>query len=210
MKLMFGALLFILIGFSSASAFPSPCAKSGWTGLRANDGSGFIFYLYRDAPDIYILLTGRQISFPDKSKTPPQFIIDGIFYQTLLVKPSEFMKVEKGVADLDVLKQHEKYEWNFTQKTETPLRQLDELGPRMKAASKGQPGFTFYLWAARDPKQPHGPRQYYLTTVSGGDVVVLTAIVSNDAQDDIAFQAFESYITYFQHVLDKKNCPDKL
>src|SRR5689334_9972086 len=101
MKLFFGAILLLACSVS-ASALPSPCAKSGWTGLRANDGSGFIFYLYRDAPDIYFLVTGRQISFPDKSKTPPQFFIDGIFYQTLIVKPSEFMKPDKGLADLDI------------------------------------------------------------------------------------------------------------
>lgn len=209
MKLILGTLL-LLGTVLSASAFPSPCAKSGWTGLRANDGSGFIFYVYRDAPDIYFLLTGRQISFPDKSKTPPQFFIDGVFYQTLLVKPSEFMKVEKGVADLDILKQHETYEWEFMKKTPTPLRTLDELGPRVKAASKGQSSFTFYLWAARDPKDPHGSRQYFLTTVSNGEVVVLSAVVANDAQDNVAFEAFESYITSFQHVLNKKDCPDKM
>jgi hypothetical protein len=209
MKLILGTVLLLGTVFS-ASAFPSPCAKSGWTGLRANDGSGFIFYVYRDAPDIYYLLTGRQISFPDKSKTPPQFFIDGIFYQTVLVKPSQFIKVEKGIADLEILKQHQKYEWDFMQKTPTPLRKLDELGPRVKAVSNGQPGFTFYLWAARDPKDSHGSRQYFLTTVSGGDVVVLSAVVANDAQDEIAFQAFESYITYFQHVLNKRDCPDKL
>jgi hypothetical protein len=209
MKLLLSALI-LLASFVGASAFPSPCAKSGWTGLRANDGSGFIFYLYRDAPDIYFLLGGRQISFPDKSKTPPQFIIDGIFYQTLIVKASEFMKVEKVAADLDVLKAHEKYEWDFMQKTPTPLRKLDELGPRVKPASKGQPSFTYYLWAARDPRDEHGSRQYFLTTVSDGDVVVLTAVVANNAQDNIAFDAFEGYITSFQHILNKKDCPDKL
>lgn len=41
-------------------------------------------------------------------------------------------------------------------------------------------------------------------------MVVLSAVVANDAQDEIAFQAFESYITYFQHVLNKRDCPDKL
>src|SRR5947209_6630348 len=143
MKLTLGALLLLLALPCSSAAFPSPCAKSGWTALRANDGSGFIFYLYRDGADFVFELSGRQMSFPDKSKTPPQFFIDGVFYQTLVVKPSEFMKVEKGAADLDILKQHEKYEWDFMQKTETPLRQLDELGPRPKAASKGQPSFTF-------------------------------------------------------------------
>ena len=209
MKLLLGTL-FLLTCFIPGAAFPSPCAKSGWTGLRANDGGGFIFYVYRDAPDIYFLLTGRQISFPDKSKTPPQFFVDGIFYQTVLVKTSEFMKVEKGVGDLDILKQHEKYEWDFLQQTPTSLRILDELGPRVKVASKGQPSFTFYLWAARDPKDPHGSRQYFLTTVSSGEVVVLSTVVANDAQDNVAFEAFESYITSFQHVLNKKDCPDKM
>ncbi len=120
------------------------------------------------------------------------------------------MKVEKAVADLDILKQHEKYEWDFMQKTPTPLRKLDELGPRVKAASKGQPAFTFYLWAARDPRDPHGARQYFLTTVSDGVVIVLSAIVGNDSQDNLAFEAFESYITSFQHILNKKDCPDKM
>jgi hypothetical protein len=209
MKLILSALI-LLTAVISPSAFPSPCAKSGWTALRANDGSGFILYVYRDAPDIYFLLTGRQISFPDGTKAPPKFFIDGILYQSLLVKPSEFMKADKGVSDLDILKAHEKYEWDYMQKSSTILRKLDELGPRTKAASKGNPSFTFYLWAARDPNDAQGARQYYLTTVSGGDVVVLTAIVTNDAQDELAFQAFESYITYFQYVLGKKNCPDKL
>ena len=208
MKLLLGLLL-LLTGFVSATAFPSPCAKSGWTALRANDGSGFILYLYRDGPDFGFELSGRQISSLDKSKSPLQFFIDGVFYQTLIVKPSEFMKVEKGVADLDILKQHEKHEWDYMQKTPTPLRKIDVLGPRVKAASNGQPAFTFYLWAARDPKDEHGARQYFLTTVSGGDVVVLSAMVANDAQDNLAFNAFESYITSFQHVRDKKDCPEK-
>ena len=209
MKLILSALIILMCSID-VSVFPSPCAKSGWTGLRANDGSGFILYVYRDAPDVYFLLTGRQISFPDGNKTPPKFFIDGILYQSLLVKPSEFMKIAKGAADLDVLKQHEKYEWDFMQKTPTPLRKLDELGPRTKAASNRQPAFTFYLWAARDPMDLHGSRQYFLTTVSGGDVIVLSAIVSNDEQENLAFNAFESYITFFQHVLDKKDCPDKM
>src|SRR5437899_6162695 len=43
MKLTLGALLLLLALPCSSAAFPSPCAKSGWTALRANDGSGFIF-----------------------------------------------------------------------------------------------------------------------------------------------------------------------
>lgn len=210
MKLILGALFLLLINFSPISAFPSPCAESGWTGLRANDGSGFLFFIYRDGPDLYFELTGRQVSFPDGPKGPPKFFIDGVLYQSLLVKPSQFMNVDKGTADLDILKQHEKYEWDFMQKTATPLRKLVELGPRVKEASNGQPSFTYYLWEAIDPKDQNGPRQYFLTTVSAGTVVVLSAIVRDQSADDLAMQAFESYVSSFQHVLKKKDCPDKI
>ena len=209
MKTTCAALLLLLISFSSSSALPSPCGKSGWTGLRANDGSGFLFYIYREEPDVFFELTGKQISFPNGAKTPPQFIVDGIFYEIILVKPTEFMKPENGVADLDILKKHQTYEFDYMQKTPTPLRKLVELGPRVKAASNGQPRLTFYLWEAADPHDQNGSHQYFLTTVSAGSVVVLTAIVRDQSADDIAMPAFESYLRSFQLVLKKKDCPDK-
>ena len=179
------------------------------TSLRANDGSGFLFYVFRESPDLYFALTGKQISFPNGTSGPRRFIIDGILYESLLVKPAEFMKPDKGVADLDVLKKHQTYEFDHMQKTPTPLRKLVELGPRVKAAANGQPSFTFYLWEALDPRDQSGTRQYFLTTVSAGEVVVLTAIVRDQLAEDTAMQAFESYSGSFQHVLKKKDCPDK-
>jgi hypothetical protein len=65
------------------------------------------------------------------------------------------MKVEKDDADLDILKQHEKYEWDFMQKTPTPLRKLDELGPRVKASSIGSPVAVkcYKSWVLEEPGQ---------------------------------------------------------
>jgi hypothetical protein len=209
MKITLVALLY-LTAFSQASAFSSPCAKSGWTGLRANDGSGFIIYIYREAPDLYFLLTGKQVSFPDGQKSTPKFFIDGVLYQSLLVNPSKFTTMGKRGSDLEILKQHQKYEWDYMQTTGTPLKKLEELGPRDKAAHNGQPAFTFYLWRAADPSDAHGTRQYFLTTVSEGMVVVLSAIVRDDAHENLAFQAFESYVRSFQHILNKKDCPEKI
>lgn len=209
MKIICGIVLIILMLFSSASAVPSPCGKSGMTALRANDGSGFLFYVFREGPDLYFALTGKQISFPNGTNGPRRFIIDGILYESLLVKPSEFMKLENGVADLDILKKHQTYEFNFMQGTPTPLRKLVELGPREKDAANGQPSFTFYLWEAVDPRDQNGARQYFLTTVTSGDVVVLTAIVRDRSAEDAAMQAFERYASSFQHVLKKEQCPGK-
>ncbi|MCU1268159.1 MAG: hypothetical protein JWM21_4477 [Acidobacteria bacterium] len=209
MKFKLGAVLLLFMLGSSASAAPSPCGKNGMTSLRANDGSGFLFYVFRESPDLYFALTGKQISFPNGTSGPRRFIIDGNFYENLMVQPTDFMKPEQGVADLDILKKHQAYEFDYMQKTPTPLRKLVELGPRVKAAANGQPGFTFYLWAALDPRDQNGARQYFLTTVSAGEVVVLTAIVRDQSANDRAMQAFESYANSFQHVLKKKDCPEK-
>ena len=156
MKAACGILLLVLTFFSSVTAEPSPCGKSEWTALRANDGNGYLFYIFREGPDLYFQLTGKEISFPNGANGPHRFFIDDIFYESLRVRPTEFMKPEKGVPDLDILKKHQTYEFDFMQKTPTPLRKFIELGPRVKAAANGQPSFTFYLWGAIDPRDPKG------------------------------------------------------
>lgn len=206
MKMKCVILLLILL-VSSIHALASPCGTDGMTVLRADDGSGYLFYVYREGPDIYFQLPGKEISFPDGTHGPLRVFIDGIFLEVLLVKPAEFMKPEKGVSDLDILKKHKTYEFDYMQKTPTPLREFVELGPREKPATNGQPGFTFYLWAAADPKDK-GTRQYFLTTVTAGEVVELTAIVSKGSEE-AAMQAFEFYAGSFQHVLKKEQCPEK-
>jgi hypothetical protein len=201
-------LLLTLISFSSAAAF-SPCGKSGMTALRANDGSGFLFYVFREGPDIYFALAGKQISFPNGTSGPRQFMIDGIIYESLSVQPKEFIGSEKGLADLDILKRHQQYEFGYMKTTPTPLTEFVELGPRTKSAADGQPDFTFFLWMARAPHDAKGTRQYFLTTVSNNEVLVLTAIVPNQSANDLAMQSFESYASSFQHILKKEDCPSK-
>jgi|GEM_PF-2756318 len=207
MKATCGIVLAVLISLSTALASASPCGKSGMTALRADDGSGFLFYVFREAPDIYFALPGKQVSFPDGLEGPRRLLIDGILYESLTLKPAEFMKVEKGTPDLDILKKHQAYEFGHMQKTPTPLRKLFELGPRGRAAAGGQPAFTFYLWGASDPGDEGGARQYFLSTVSSGEVVVLSAIVRDQSKEDAAMRAFESYAGSFQHVLRKEDCP---
>ena len=209
MKTRYGLFLLIFY-FSAVSVAASPCAKGGWTGLRANDGRGYLFYVYRDAPDVYFAIPGKQVSFPDGPKRPPRFFVDDILYQSLFVKPSDFMKDDKEIRDLDVLKRHATYEFEYMLKTLTPLRKFVELGPREKPAANGQPGFTFYLWLAIDPDKLEGSRQYFLTTLSAGDVVVLSAIVRDQAADDQAMEALVTYANSFQHILKKENCPEKV
>lgn len=179
------------------------------TVLSADGGGGYLFYIFREGPDIYFAIGGQKISFPEGTDGPLRFVVDGIFYESLLVKPAEFMKPEPGISELEILKKHKAYDFDFMQKTPTVLKQAVELGPRVKPAVDGQPSFTFYLWKAVDPRDASGTRQYFLTTFSGGEVVVLTAIVPNQAADETAMQAFQSYASSFRHVLRKEQCPEE-
>ena len=103
-------ILFLSLIFSiSVVARSSPCGNDGMTALRANDGDGFLFFLFREGPDVFFSIGGHEISFPQGTDGPRRFVVDGVFYESLLVEPAEFMKVEKNTSDLDVLKQHQKY-----------------------------------------------------------------------------------------------------
>jgi len=108
-----------------------------------------------------------------------------------------------------MLKRHQRYEFAYLQSTSTPLKEFAELGPRSKPAGRGQPAFTFYLWLARAPGDEKGTRQYFLTTVSDSEVIVLTAIVPNESAAELAMQSFQTYAASFQHVLRKEDCPAK-
>ena len=201
-----GLALLILLSFSNAVA--SPCGTSGMTALRANDGNGFLFYLFRKGPDIYFSLDGKEISFPEGTNGPRRFVIDGILYESLLLKPEEFMKSAKGIPELDILKAHQRYEFDYISKSPSPLKQLEEVGPRKKAAAAGEPGFTFYLWLIKAPQDSTGPRQYFLTSVSNNEVVVLSAMMQDQSAEDRVMKAFETYASSFQHVLKKDQCPE--
>lgn len=70
MKLSRPAFVLFIVLLSFSSALPHPCGKDGMTALRASDNSGFLFYLFREGPDIYFALTGKQISFPNGTNGP--------------------------------------------------------------------------------------------------------------------------------------------
>lgn len=142
MKIMKVICLLVLMSVSSPSVLASPCDRDGWTALHADDGGGYLFYLFREIPDVYFAIPGKKMSFPDGIKESPQFIIDGILYQSLLVKPTEFMKLEKGVVDLDILKKHQTYEFDYMQDTDTAPEARRTRSARKR---RGRGTAKFYL-----------------------------------------------------------------
>lgn len=189
-------------------AWGSPCGTSGMTVVRADTGGQYVLYVFREGPDVAFQLPGKDISFPNGFTGPKMFIVDGVVFESLFAKTGDFIKSAGDGSDLDLLKAHRKYEVEYIQKTPSPLKKFIELGPRERAAANGQPAFTFYLWQMANPLEPRGTSQYFLTTVTAGEVAVLSAIVADDSKTDVAMRAFQSYAGSFQHILRKENCPE--
>jgi hypothetical protein len=198
-----------LVSFGlTAFAHASPCGTSGMTVVKAFDEKQFVIYSFRKSIDVAFQIPGSDISFPNGTSGPKRFIIDGVVFETLFVPVTDFLKTKEKLSDVDVLKKQREFEVEYLSKAPGPLTKFVELGPRERPASKQQPAFTFYLWQMINPRDEHGARQFYLTTLSEGDVVVLSAIVADDSREAAAMMAFQSFASTFQHILEKERCPD--
>ena len=203
LPLLLAGLLTFLV-----TAAASPCGTSGMTVVKADKGDQYVLYVFREGPDIAFQLPGKGISFPEGTRGRKMFEIDGVVFETLFAKTGDFIKPGETLSDLDALKKHKDYEFDFIKKMSGPLTKLVEIGPRERRAGGGQPSFTFYLWQLVNPSDAQGPSQYFLTTVSGAEVAVLSAIVPAAGKESLAMQAFESYAVSFQHILRKEQCPE--
>ena len=207
MKILRCLLLAGLMMFPVAVA-ASPCGTSGMTVVKADDGANYVLYVFREGPDAAFQLPGKGISFPEGTSGRKMFNLDGVLFETLFAKTTDFIKPGEALSDLEILRKHRDYEFDFLKKTPSPLTKLVELGPRERAAGGGQPSFTFYLWQVINPSDPKGTSQYFLTNVSAGEVAVLSAIVPTAAKEGVAMQAFQGYAASFQHILRKEQCPE--
>src|SRR5215211_5723454 len=178
------------------------------TVFKADDGTPYVLYVFREGPDAAFQLPGKSISFPEGTSGRKMFSIEGVIFETLFAKTADFVKPNETLSDLEILRKHKGYEFDFLKKARSPLTKLVELGPRERAAGGGQPSFTFYLWQVINPSDAKGTSQYYLTTVSAGEVAVLSAIVPMAAKEAVAIQAFQNYAASFQHILRKEQCPE--
>lgn len=192
-----------------ATVYASPCGTAGMTVVKAFDGQNFVIYSYRPGSDVAFQIPGKDISFPNGTSGPKRFVIDGVFFETLFVPITDFLKTKDKLSDVDVLRKHKEFEVEYLTKSAGPLSKFVELGPRERPAGNQQPAFTFYLWQMANPRDERGTRQFYLTTLSENDVVVLSAVVGDDVKERMAMTAFQSFAGTFQHILKKEQCPEK-
>jgi hypothetical protein len=200
------SLLFCVAAMVNVQA--SPCGSSGMTVVKAFDGQEFVIYLFRKGSDVAFQLPGADLSFPNGQTGPKRFVIDGILFEALLVPSSDFLKSKDKLSDLEILKKHREWEVDYLSKGPGSLSKFVEIGPRERPAHSQQPSSTFYLWEMINPTDMKGARQYYLSTITEGEVIVLTAILADDSKDSIAMKAFQSFASSFQLVLKKEQCPE--
>lgn len=194
----------------SSNLYANPCAKNGMDVLKANDGSGYIFYIYRKNTDLVFVIPGKEISFPSGFSGPKRFFIDGLLYEIVVVDESDFLKSKQYLSDDEVLNAHMAYEEKYILDSHlSPLTKMVESGINVKSATATQPEFSFNLWQSKDPKNENGPSQYYVSTVTSGEVVYLSVISKSSNEASQVMGALHGYTDSFQHILNKQQCPKK-
>jgi hypothetical protein len=211
MKSLF-AMAFCCVALAAGSVYAVQCAAPGSLNLvKANDGTGFIFYPSRSYGDTVFVLPGKE--FRKDAEAPQgtvQFFVDEIHYQLLTTPKSQFISGDQSADDPTILARHAQYEYQFVLKAGGRLTEFEELGNRNKPADGGNPAFAFKLWLLKDPKESSGARQYYLATVVGDEVLCLSAIVMGPAYESQVISAFTKVASSLQFVPSEKMCPPKM
>lgn len=183
-----------------------PCNTKGLDILKLADGIGLMFFVYNEKSDLVFVIPGETISFPEK-KLQSRFYIDKNLFEYTLVNFADFLK-DKNATDSEVLKAHTLYEQSYLKSLKTPLIEFVDYGERVKPATDTQPEFYFALWQAKDPKNKTGASQFYLSTVSSGQVFLLSAIALNGKEDQVK-SALQYYAGTFHHISAIEQCPKK-
>ncbi|WP_051293958.1 hypothetical protein [Pseudoduganella violaceinigra] len=175
---------------------------------KALSGKAFIFYPSRSDGDSSFVLPGTE--FRKDSGGPPesvQFFIDGIHYQFLTTPKSQFIVDGEAGGDAAVLHRHTAYEREFIAKVGNPRSKFQEIGSRNRPAVEGTPALLFKLWQMKVPGKQGDSMQYYLTTVIGDDVVMLSAIILDAKYEARVMSALDSFTQTFQFIVSEKSCP---
>ena len=200
------ALAFVL-ALVGADASGSPCGPPGTTGLfRQNDKMGYFLQRNFATRSLYLQFPGT--SFTIDKRTPDfvnAFTLDGVYYQSLATKTDLFRNKRGPTTDAEVLARHAHWEVAAAKSSPSPLTRFEDLGNRVRPASRGTPELTFKLWRLYSPTDA-GMSQYFLTTVVDEEVVVLSAIPSRAAGSKTAFlRTAGTYASAF-HYLRANEC----
>lgn len=198
----------------SAFLFSSTChaARCGAPGslnvYKSADGKALIFFSSRSYGDARFQLPGKE--FGKDLSAPPeksQFFIDGIHYEFLTTPKAQFITEGEPADEATVLARHTAYEREYIAKAGNPKSRFLEIGSRQKPAVDGTPALLFNLWQMKVSKKKGDASQYFLTTVIGDDVAMLTAIIWDGKTEKQAMSALDSFAQTFRLLRSEESCP---
>ena len=182
-----------------AADAPAVCAKAG-TVEKWDSGEGFTVLPRSGSRQYAMRLTGSAFR-PDYASPRMAMQIDGIHYQFVFVPLTDFAGLVRR-GDETLLDLHAKWEFDAAQKSPTPLTRFHRVGVnrRVADAEAGVHEATFLLWRMHDPANTAS--QFYVTTVVGEEVVVMSAIVRPDRAE-----VFRDVMRHYADTLVWFDCP---
>ena len=183
------------------------CVPSGGIVYRGTDEKSLIFFLPRAEHDLRFELPGHD--FANDDGAPPnkmEFFVDGVHYELLGTAVSEFLQPGEQADPRQILPRHAASEHGYAVRSGGLLKDLQVLDQTVRPAFQDTPALYFLRWKLHDASARDMPAQYFLSTVVGDSVVVLSAIVPKPEQEALARTALDRFSTSFQF-LAEEDCP---
>src|SRR5687768_14620517 len=175
------------------------CAKAG-TAEQWDVGGGFTV-LPKSGDRLYVMQLLGESAAPRHEVSGVAMEVDGIFYQFVFVPIADFSALPRK-DDAALLAEHAEWEIAAARKLGAPLDKFEDLGNKQRLASDNLEAATFKLWSVHDAG--YTAAQYYVTTVVGDEIVVMSAIFPGDP---VKAHQFGKVFRNYAETLNWITCP---
>lgn len=183
------------------------CPDTGQTKvIKPAQGTGYRFYKFIGDSSFVYFLEGNKFSFNDKDDPGKAFIfIDDFAYEPILVERVDFEKYVKSSKPIDILRAQAKHAQEYM-KSAVPSIVITDYGPSARKNPDGSDDRLFYLWKKESPPGKEDARQYLVSTLVKGGVVVLSFIpLKASVSEENVFLQIQKYTSSFD-LLSSDRC----
>lgn len=178
------------------------CPNTGETKvIKPRQGTGYYFYKFIGGASYVYFLDGKTFRFNDKDDPGKLLIlIDDFAYEPILFNGADLAKYVHSKAESEILRDQAKHEQEYFKKT-VPSMAITDYGPSARKNADGSDGRLFYLWKKENSPGDKETRQYLVSTVVNGQVVVLSFMpLKTSVSEDEVFQQIQTYTSRFDVV----------
>ena len=183
------------------------CPDTGETKIiKPAQGAGYRFYKFIGDSSYVYFLDGKKFSFNDKDDPGKTFMfIDDFAYEPILVERADLEKYVKSSKEIDVLRAQAKHAQEYM-KGAVPSVVIKDYGSSARKNPDGSDGRLFYLWKKENPPGSQDARQYLVSTLVKGGVVVLSFMpLKQSVSEDDVFLQIQKYTSNFD-MLSSERC----